>query len=178
MLEVSYPPVCVSWWGAMLPDKSGGRTMRSPFCLKDCHKTECVAFGFILLLKSTLIYFGCHRHCLLSASNDNLCKGKSHQIPPVSKCPLWREKKTLRRWWAEMQVAPQQCCCSAPRGGRAGSADGSLSFPSLPAGAFHCFPSRQLSYQHNPTACRVALASATVTPEMLREVMGRSSPLI
>lgn len=71
--------------------------MHSPFCLKDCHKTERVAFGFILLLRSTLIYFGCHRHCLLSASSDNLCKGKSHQIPPCLQMPSLTGEKDLEK---------------------------------------------------------------------------------
>lgn len=97
---------------------------------------------------------------------------------PAARKHSWRNKKSLRRWRAEMRAAPWESCCSALQGGRAGSAGGSPSSPSHPAGTSHCFPSWQLSYQHNSTVCPVVSASATGTPEMLREVTGHSSPLI
>lgn len=97
---------------------------------------------------------------------------------PAARKHSWQNKKSLRRWRAEMRAAPWESRCSALQGGRAGSADGSPSSPSHPAGTFHRFPSWQLSCQHNSTVCPVVSASATGTPEMLREVTGHSSPLI
>lgn len=42
----------------------------------------------------------------------------------------------------------------------------------------HISPLQQLWYQHTTTACHVVLASATGMPEMLREVVDYTSPLI
>lgn len=43
-----------------------------------CHRANCAAFGFVLLLRSTLICFGCDRDgqlpCLLSASSNSVRK--------------------------------------------------------------------------------------------------------
>lgn len=143
-----------------------------------CHRADCVAFGFILLLRSTVICFGCKRDgqlpCLLSAPSDNLCKGKSHWIPPPSLIgEKDLEKMVSRDKRSSLGVL---LLCSQRRTSRVCRWVPDFSHP--PCRHLHHFPSRQLSSQCNSIACRVVLASAVMMPEMLREVMDHSSPLI
>lgn len=72
-------------------------------------------------------------------------------------------------------AAPRGSRGSALTGGPAASADGFLSFPSLPAGTFHPLLLQQLLQLYNFIVVMV-LATATVTPEVLPGVMGHSSP--
>lgn len=116
---------------------------------------------------------GCDGHgqlpCLLSASSDNLYKGRPIRSPSISKCPLWWDRTTLSRQWVEMmQLCSQRrmssICTWTPE------------FFQPPCGHISPFTVALLLQELNSIACCAVLAIATMTSEVLREVMGHNHP--
>lgn len=89
-----------------------------------CHCSLCCIWFYSAAQKHS----GCDRHsqlpCLLSASSDNLCKGKTHQISPCLQMPSdgtkqpradeWRQSSSSGVPWLCLQRRTSSICRKVP----------------------------------------------------------------